>query len=49
MAAAICDLVRNPAESARMGIAARRRVETEFDMRACAAKYSQLYHELLGA
>jgi sugar transferase (PEP-CTERM/EpsH1 system associated) len=47
LAEAILQLVRNPERTRRLGAAARRRVEEEFDLRRVVARYEQLYLSLL--
>lgn len=43
LARAIVELWRNPNEAARMGLAARRRAETHFDIRRMVSRYEALY------
>jgi sugar transferase (PEP-CTERM/EpsH1 system associated) len=47
LAAAMLQMVRSPERTRRMGAAARRRVEEEFDLRRVVARYERLYLSLL--
>ena len=47
MAQATLELLRHPERATLMGLAGRRRVEQEFDIRVCAEKYERLYRRLL--
>ena len=49
MAAAVLDLVRDPARRQRMGEAGRHRVEEAFSLDACVDRYARLYRMLSGA
>jgi sugar transferase (PEP-CTERM/EpsH1 system associated) len=48
LAEAMLQLVHNPETTRQMGVAARQRVEQEFDLRRVVARYEQLYLTLLG-
>jgi glycosyltransferase involved in cell wall biosynthesis len=48
LAAATLALLRDPAERARLGAAARRRVEAEFTVERTVAQFRSLYSELAG-
>jgi glycosyltransferase involved in cell wall biosynthesis len=47
LADAILELAGDPGRAAQMGIAGRRRVEEEFDVRVVTARYEHLYRTLL--
>jgi len=49
MARAICALLKDPARSAQLGAAGRRRVEAEFSLARHVAAVEALYAELLDA
>lgn len=44
---AILEMLNDPTRAAQMGTAGRRRVEDHFDLRQVAAKYAQIYEDLL--
>ncbi|MDQ4123602.1 MAG: glycosyltransferase family 4 protein [Acidobacteriota bacterium] len=44
----ILDLIKNPAHGARLGIAARARIESEFSLEKMAARTVEFYKEALG-
>jgi sugar transferase (PEP-CTERM/EpsH1 system associated) len=48
-AEAILEMLKDPTRAAQMGTAGRRRVEEHFDLRQVAAKYAQIYEDLLNA
>jgi glycosyltransferase involved in cell wall biosynthesis len=48
LATAILQLVRDPQLAASMGLAGRRRVEKEFNIRRVVATYESVYRQLLG-
>lgn len=48
MIAAVCRLLDDPSERRRLGTAARRLVETQYDWPRCLAPLDSLYRQLLG-